>query len=47
MLFGVQPLDAATFALVAVVLLITGALAIAGPSWRAARIDPAAVLRSK
>ena len=47
MLFGVQPLDAATFALVAVVLLITGALAIAGPAWRAARIDPAAVLRSK
>jgi putative ABC transport system permease protein len=47
MLFGVQPLDAATFALVAVVLLITGALAIAGPAWRAARIEPAAVLRSK
>ena len=47
MLFGVQPLDAATFGLVAIVLLITGALAIAGPAWRAARIDPAAVLRSK
>jgi putative ABC transport system permease protein len=47
MLFGVQPLDLATFALVAVVLLITGALAIAGPAWRAARIDPAAVLRGK
>jgi putative ABC transport system permease protein len=47
MLFGVQPLDAATFALVAIVMLITGALAIAGPAWRAARIDPAAVLRSK
>jgi hypothetical protein len=39
--------SAATFGLVAVVLLITGALAIAGPAWRAARIDPAAVLRSK
>ena len=47
MLFGVQPLDAATFGLVAVVLVITGALAIAGPAWRAARIDPAAVLRNK
>ena len=47
MLFGVQPLDAATFGLVAVVLVITGAVAIAGPAWRAARIDPAAVLRSK
>ena len=47
MLFGVQPLDAATFGLVAVVLVTTGALAIAGPAWRAARIDPAAVLRGK
>jgi putative ABC transport system permease protein len=47
MLFGVQPLDSATFGLVAVVLTITGALAIAGPAWRAARIEPAAVLRSK
>jgi putative ABC transport system permease protein len=47
MLFGVQPLDMATFGLVAIVLLITGALAIAGPAWRAARIDPAAVLHSK
>lgn len=47
MLFGVQPLDSATFGLVAVVLLVTGALAIAGPAWRAARIDPAVVLRSK
>lgn len=47
MLFGVQPLDATTFGLVAIVMLMTGALAIAGPAWRAARIDPAAVLRSK
>ena len=47
MLFGVEPLDAATFGLVAIVLLITAAAAIAGPAWRAARIDPAAVLRSK
>ncbi len=47
MLFGVQPLDVATFAAVAIVLAITAGLAIAGPAWRAARIDPAAVLRSK
>jgi putative ABC transport system permease protein len=47
MLFGVQPLDVATFASVAIVLAITAALSIAGPAWRAARIDPAAVLRSK
>jgi putative ABC transport system permease protein len=47
MLFGVQPLDAATFAAVCVVLAITAALAVAGPAWRAARIDPAMVLRGK
>jgi putative ABC transport system permease protein len=47
MLFGVQPLDVPTFALVAVVLTVTAALAIAGPAWRAARIDPAMALRSR
>jgi putative ABC transport system permease protein len=47
MLFGVRPLDFATFALVTVVLGITAALSIAGPAWRAARIDPAVALRSK
>ena len=41
MLFGVAPLDAPTFALVTVVLMVTAASAIAGPAWRAARIDPA------
>jgi putative ABC transport system permease protein len=39
MLFGVSPLDPLTFALVAVVLLVTGALAAAGPAWRATRVD--------
>jgi putative ABC transport system permease protein len=47
MLFGVQPLDLPTFALVVVVLTMTAALSIAGPAWRAARIDPAVALRSK
>ena len=47
MLFGVQPLDFMTFALVTIVLGITAAVSIAGPAWRAARIDPATVLRSK
>ncbi len=47
MLFGVQPLDLATFAAVGVVLAITAALAIAGPALRASRIEPAAVLRGK
>jgi ABC-type antimicrobial peptide transport system permease subunit len=47
MLFGVRPLDLPTFALVTVVLAVTAALSIAGPAWRAARIDPAAALRNK
>ena len=46
-LFGVEPLDAATFALVVAVLIAAGALAIAGPAWRAARIDPAAALKTR
>jgi putative ABC transport system permease protein len=47
MLFGVQPLDFVTFALVIVVLGLTAAISIAGPAWRAAKIDPAVALRSK
>jgi putative ABC transport system permease protein len=46
LLFGVQPLDLMTFACVTIVLILTTMLAIAGPAWRAARIDPAAALRS-
>jgi putative ABC transport system permease protein len=44
-LFGVEPLDPTTFAWVAVLLVVTAAAAIAGPAWRAARIDPAVALR--
>jgi putative ABC transport system permease protein len=47
MLFGVQPIDVVTFALVVVVIGLTTALSIAGPAWRAARIDPATALRSR
>ena len=47
MLFGVRPLDFVTFALVLVVLGVTAALSVAGPAWRAARIDPAVALRNK
>jgi putative ABC transport system permease protein len=47
MLFGVQPLDPLTFALVTIVLVLTAAASIAGPAWRAVRIDPAAALRSE
>ena len=46
MLFGVQPLDLATFVFVTIVVGITAALAIAGPAWRAVRIDPAIALRN-
>ena len=47
MLFGVQPLDLWTFALVAFVLALTAAASLAAPAWRATRIDPAVVLRSQ
>ena len=47
MLFGVQPLDPTTFVFVTVVLALTAALSIAGPAWRAARIDPAVALRNE
>ena len=47
MLFGVQPLDLATFAAVTIVLALTAAVSIAGPAWRAARIDPAVALRNQ
>lgn len=47
MLFGVQPLDPLTFAAVTVLLTLTAALSIAGPAWRATRIDPGVALRSK
>ena len=47
MLFGVRPLDPMTFVFVAIALAITATIAIAGPAWRASRIDPAAALRNR
>lgn len=47
MLFGVQPLDPLTFASVTIVLALTAAVSIAGPAWRATRIDPAVALRGE
>ncbi len=47
LLFGVRPLDAATFAAVALVLAVTAAAAVVGPAWRAARVDPAVALRAE
>jgi ABC-type lipoprotein release transport system permease subunit len=46
MLFGVRPLDMVTLAFVTIVLGITAALSVAGPAWRAARIDPSVALRN-
>jgi putative ABC transport system permease protein len=46
MLFGVEPLDPVTFGLVTVALVVTAVLAVAGPAWRASRIDPAVALRT-
>lgn len=45
-LFGVQPLDPITFVAVTLVLVMTAAVSIAGPAWRAAHIDPAQALRA-
>ncbi len=47
MLFGVEALDPATFGFVLLLLAATAALSIAGPAWRAVRIDPAAALRHR
>jgi putative ABC transport system permease protein len=45
LLFGVEPLDAATFAAMCAVVLATAALAILMPALRAARLSPAVTLR--
>jgi putative ABC transport system permease protein len=47
MLFGVRPFDAVTFTLVLVVLGVTTAASVAGPAFRATRIDPVGALRSE
>ena len=47
MLFGVQPLDPLTFVLVIAVVALTAAVSVAGPAWRACRIDPAVALRDE
>jgi putative ABC transport system permease protein len=47
LLFGVSPVDAASFALVAAVILVVALLACWWPTSRALRVDPAEVLRSE
>jgi putative ABC transport system permease protein len=46
-LFGVQPLDPATFLLVPVVLATTAGIAIAAPAIRAMRVDPVGAFRGE
>ena len=45
-LFGVQPLDAVSFASAALLLVVTAAIAMVVPAWRAARVDPIDALRN-
>lgn len=46
LLYGVKPLDAATFAIMALVLLAVSAIASLIPAWRASMLDPNQTLRS-
>jgi putative ABC transport system permease protein len=45
LLFGVTPLDSATYAGVAILLVIVSMIACALPAWRAARVRPSVALR--
>lgn len=46
LLFGLSPLDPGSYALVALGMLITAALASSIPAWRASRVDPMTALRA-
>jgi predicted permease len=47
MLFGLQPLDFGTYALVSAVVLAVTALSALGPAWKATRVDPVIALRQE
>jgi ABC-type antimicrobial peptide transport system permease subunit len=46
LLFGVTGFDPLTYGVAGVLLAIIAVTACAGPSWRAAKVDPAAALRN-
>jgi putative ABC transport system permease protein len=47
MLFGISPLDPATYLGVIAVLGVVALVACSVPAWRAARVDPATTLRTE
>jgi putative ABC transport system permease protein len=47
LLFGVSPVDPATYAGVVALLLTVSAIACTAPAWRAARVDPSVTLRAE
>ncbi|HKE85633.1 MAG TPA: ABC transporter permease [Vicinamibacterales bacterium] len=47
LVYPIAPLDPVTFAAVPLVLIITAAIAVAAPAWRAARADPVEAFRSE
>jgi putative ABC transport system permease protein len=46
-LFGVEPIDPVTFGVVGLLLVMTVAMATAGPAWRATRVDPVEAFRAE
>jgi predicted permease len=47
LLYGIEPLDAASLVVTAVAVLLCTALAALAPSWRAAKTDPSTALRDE
>jgi putative ABC transport system permease protein len=47
LLYAVRPLDPMIFLVVPVVLVMTAAIAVAVPAWRAARVDPVVAFRNE
>ena len=47
LVYPVRPLDPITFVAVPVVLVVTAAIAVAVPAWRAARVDPVVAFRTE